>query len=822
MSIFDLTRELEDFSDQRLMQETQQPSGQYPPYLVVTEIQRRRDLRQRYNADKQKQVLSEPSIAEQRVMEMLNMRPMGNGQPQQPQGGPQGAPMPQGGQPQPQQPQMAQAGQQAPQPQMQGARPQQMPQQGQGIRAFARGGLVGRNDGLPDLPESEVLRAIRAVSGNPDPNDMLSRMSRPNLSVLERFYDGLPSDTTEERSAVEAYMAMHPRFNTPPISTGRGRLDQAGLGLNDMLARYGVGDAQSGPPSANVDLGVLRDAIIDQNVAQTTRTSRDYAIGERNRRIREGILGDVGIDSVGIGEITPSQSARNVRDLALDGSLVGRSVGIESLIGSPTGPRGPRGMRTPEPSPFSGALLADPTVDGRSESDRDIAYAARIAQMTDENRVRLYNEVYDKLGRPPTQTEMYEHVAEMITGNKPNVRAAMLGTPSVGGLGPSAPIAPLSTADDAMSYFMGLSPETVASTEQRVEDERVAAATQDVLGDILNASRLSPKLETFDPMGMEGALRATRETLDPYYAGLRALVGEQESLLGDIRKNAESALGDREALRGERIGYLESMMRNDPSELEQELRNARLSPEQRQRRTAALALSRLAEGIASTNLGDIGRSLGSASREVMDQNIAMDDRDLQLLSQIGQLEESRRAQNIGLMDNIYETRGAGLTDRADVEGMAARDALALHREQLQISTAEADAIRSAIPAAINAESSRNSTLANMEIARVELEQRAQIAYAEIRSKIAAQQLDVGDLINGINAMKAIGSEKLAISNDLKQPEAVRNAARAEYESVSAELAAMTAAMQTNFGISPGAFNQQSSGNVTLNELGYQN
>ena len=39
--------------DQALMQEAQMPSGQVPQYLVVSEIQRRSDMRKRYKAEQE-------------------------------------------------------------------------------------------------------------------------------------------------------------------------------------------------------------------------------------------------------------------------------------------------------------------------------------------------------------------------------------------------------------------------------------------------------------------------------------------------------------------------------------------------------------------------------------------------------------------------------------------------------------------------------------------------------------------------------------------------------------------------------------------------
>ena len=69
MSIISQQKDLENFSDQMLMQLGQQPDARYPGYLVVSEVQRRADLEKRYNNEKAKaDAANPPPIAEQRFM----------------------------------------------------------------------------------------------------------------------------------------------------------------------------------------------------------------------------------------------------------------------------------------------------------------------------------------------------------------------------------------------------------------------------------------------------------------------------------------------------------------------------------------------------------------------------------------------------------------------------------------------------------------------------------------------------------------------------------------------------------------------------------
>ena len=71
MSIFDKQQDLENESDQALIQLGQQPNPQYPSYLVMAEVERRRDMRQRHEAEMAKhQAANPPDIATQRMAEL--------------------------------------------------------------------------------------------------------------------------------------------------------------------------------------------------------------------------------------------------------------------------------------------------------------------------------------------------------------------------------------------------------------------------------------------------------------------------------------------------------------------------------------------------------------------------------------------------------------------------------------------------------------------------------------------------------------------------------------------------------------------------------
>jgi hypothetical protein len=111
MNILEIEDIIKGLPDQSLIQEAQAPSGQMPQFLVVSEIQRRADMRKRFQ--NQQQEMPQGTIADQIVqggiMAMGNRQPI---QPMPPQGMPQGMP-PQGMPPMPPQ-----------------GMPQGMPQQG--------------------------------------------------------------------------------------------------------------------------------------------------------------------------------------------------------------------------------------------------------------------------------------------------------------------------------------------------------------------------------------------------------------------------------------------------------------------------------------------------------------------------------------------------------------------------------------------------------------------------------------------------------------------------------------------------------------------
>ena len=139
MNIFEQEDLIKGLPDERLMKEAQQPTGQMPQYLIVSEIQRRADMRKRFAGEQQKS--PDSSIKDQ-------ILGGGIAAVAPPQGGMQGAMMGAPQQP-PAQPMPPQQAMPAPQ--------QPMPQQ-----PMARGGVVkmAKGENVPFTPVGSTLEEL--------------------------------------------------------------------------------------------------------------------------------------------------------------------------------------------------------------------------------------------------------------------------------------------------------------------------------------------------------------------------------------------------------------------------------------------------------------------------------------------------------------------------------------------------------------------------------------------------------------------------------------------------------------------------------------
>ena len=141
MNIFQQEDVIKGMPDQALMKEAQAPTGRIPQYLVVSEIQRRADMRKRFAGEQQS--MPQSTVKDQIVSGGI----VGVGQPRQ---APQDGMMPQMPAAQPMPPQQ-------PMPVSPQPMPQQMPQQ-----AMSNGGVVRMFDGrgTPFTPQGSTLEEL--------------------------------------------------------------------------------------------------------------------------------------------------------------------------------------------------------------------------------------------------------------------------------------------------------------------------------------------------------------------------------------------------------------------------------------------------------------------------------------------------------------------------------------------------------------------------------------------------------------------------------------------------------------------------------------
>ena len=82
-NMIDQQEELKSWPDERLLFEMQEPSGSAPQFLVFTEVNRRKDMRNRYQQDQSRQDMPQMSMAQEAVAQVQSAAP-----PQPPMGPP--------------------------------------------------------------------------------------------------------------------------------------------------------------------------------------------------------------------------------------------------------------------------------------------------------------------------------------------------------------------------------------------------------------------------------------------------------------------------------------------------------------------------------------------------------------------------------------------------------------------------------------------------------------------------------------------------------------------------------------------------------------
>jgi len=261
MNILEIEDLIKGLPDQALMQEAQQPSGRMPQYLVVSEIQRRGDMRKRFQAQQQGQ--DRGTIAQQILQG--GVPEQGAPQMQTPMGQPPGMMPPQG----PPQGIAAMAGPRPPQ----GPPPQVMPPQGipgpqaaqMAAQAPVRMAEGRRTPSIYDLRRDPLLVNMGLVQPYPE-GPPITQDQMAELGMLAEQVRGLDSPRMAD-------VASYDRAADEAALAGRTPLERAGRALGDISSSAFRFAAMPGSQAAEALYSVpykLGDAINYLTTPSTT------------------------------------------------------------------------------------------------------------------------------------------------------------------------------------------------------------------------------------------------------------------------------------------------------------------------------------------------------------------------------------------------------------------------------------------------------------------------------------------------------------------------------------------------------------------------
>lgn len=283
MNILQQEDMIKGLPDDALMQEAQAPSGQVPQFLVVSEIQRRSDMRKRYQEQQQPQGTVAEQIVGQAQQGIAAMQPQAGPMP------PQAMP-PQGMPPQGMPPQMP---------------PQQM---------FSGGIIRLSNGGSTGMPGEGALVGVM---------EELKRRAR----ILSRT-------AGESFDAIYERLVQQAQLNNPNYSM----IAPSGFGFEAPELPEGAGSNLSGVYQPSRDSQIEQLSEIDMGMpSREQRTAADKA---RVASIREGIapLGSYGLSPEDFAEqrgryTLPEGAGGNLSGVAQSGSEMQRGTGIPEYGG---------------------------------------------------------------------------------------------------------------------------------------------------------------------------------------------------------------------------------------------------------------------------------------------------------------------------------------------------------------------------------------------------------------------------------------------------------------------------------------------------------
>jgi hypothetical protein len=207
MNILDAEDMIKGLPDQTLMQQAQMPTGELPQFLVISEIQRRSDMRKRHEAQMQEQ--SQGTVKDQIMREgiaaMMPQQPMG----MPPQMMPQGMP-PQGMPPQ--------------------GMPTGMPPMGMaagGVVQMQRGGALPAGQ-YPLFDGSTIAEKMA---------ELIARVRRGELAYADVLANISSLPTSDARDVALSYIQSEVGGKRAPNPESKFRMDEGMFGYSDRDAR---------------------------------------------------------------------------------------------------------------------------------------------------------------------------------------------------------------------------------------------------------------------------------------------------------------------------------------------------------------------------------------------------------------------------------------------------------------------------------------------------------------------------------------------------------------------------------------------------------
>ena len=266
MNILEVEDMIKGLPDQALQQEAQAPTGQVPQFLVVSEIQRRTDMRKRYQ---QQQEQPQGTVAEQIVQEGIAGISPQMGMP--PQAMPQGMP------------------------------PQGMPPQGMPPQQMFSGGIIRLREG-GETPSERLVKAIDMLAQKITPVQLVSmgyteeEIVRASQLLKERMGMSVGDFQTPEQQISSPERRPDNFQRDFPVVPGLD-VDMSSLSQQmnmpnySMIAPAGVGDLPSLPDLAQTDVklpdrrrgegvGSARESYIPQEINLPSGTNLLSSVAE--------------------------------------------------------------------------------------------------------------------------------------------------------------------------------------------------------------------------------------------------------------------------------------------------------------------------------------------------------------------------------------------------------------------------------------------------------------------------------------------------------------------------------------------------------------